>query len=69
MSRSMSHGRKNHLTGLAKAKRAHALERNEFRTPSEPRVAPDGATSAPIKAEDPEVRKMIDEALARRVQI
>lgn len=62
----MGKSRRHHMTGVAKAKRARALERNEFRTPSEPRVAPDGATSAPIKAEDPETRRLIDEAIARR---
>lgn len=50
----------------AKARRATALERNEFRVPSEPRTAPAGATSFPIKAEDPALRRMIDEAVAKR---
>lgn len=49
-----------------KARRADALARIELREPSSPRVAPAAPTSFPIKAEDPEVRRMIDEALARR---
>lgn len=51
---------------VAKARRQTALERNEFRYPSEPRVPADSATSFPVKAEDPELRKMIDDAIARR---
>lgn len=50
----------------AKSKRELALARNEFRYPSEPRTAPDSATSFPIKAEDPALRRLIDEAIARR---
>lgn len=51
---------------VARERRAFALERNEFRYPSEKRTAAAGATSFPLKAEDPEVRRLIDEALARR---
>jgi hypothetical protein len=48
----------------AKAKRDKALERGEFRAPSEARVAPSGATSFPIKAEDEAIRALIDAKLA-----
>lgn len=51
---------------MAKAKRASALKRGEMGRPTVPRVAPASATSATIKAEDPALRKMIDEHLARR---
>lgn len=50
---------------LAKVRRAIALERVEFKYPSEPRKAAAGATSFPLKAEDPNLRAIIDEALAR----
>lgn len=50
----------------AKARRDFALERNEFRYPSEPRIAPDGPTSFPLKADNIDDRRLIDEALARR---
>jgi len=50
----------------AKAKRDVALERGEFRYPSEARVAAASPTSFPVKAEDAETRRLIDEALARR---
>ena len=52
-------------TRMAKAKRQAALNRNELRQPSVPRVSASGPTSAPVKAEDPETRKMIDAALAK----
>ena len=51
---------------IAKGKREDALGRLEFRYPSEPRAAAAGATSFPVKADDPAIRKMIDEALALR---
>jgi len=51
---------------LSRNRRAFALERNEFRLPSEPRISAQGVISAPIKAPDPETRRLIDEALARR---
>lgn len=50
----------------AKARRSHALARNELRQPTAPRVAPDGPTSAPIKAADPETDRLVTEFLARR---
>lgn len=56
----------NEVMRRAKAKRDTALARTEFRYPSEARIAPSGATSAPIKAEDPETRRLINEALAKR---
>lgn len=62
----MTKTRRTHVIKVARAKRDKALERNEFRVPSSPREFPSGPTSAPIKVEDVEVRKLIDEALARR---
>lgn len=60
---------RNHRPGeiarMAKAKRDKALERGELRGPSEPRTPAAGPTSFALKAEDPTIRKMIDEALAR----
>lgn len=50
----------------ARARRYVAMSRPEFRTPSEPRVVAASPVSFPVKAEDPELRRMIDEALARR---
>lgn len=51
----------------AKAKRQSALERTEFKYPSAPRLPAAGVTSLAIKAPiDPAVRRMIDEAIARR---
>lgn len=49
----------------AKAKREFALQRNELRGESTPRVSAAGVTSAPIKADDP-FRAIIEEALAKR---
>jgi hypothetical protein len=51
---------------IAKARRQTALDRHEFRYPSDQRISADSPMSAALKAEDPELRKMIDEALARR---
>jgi len=48
----------------AKARRDRAMQRPELRQPSAPRIFPAGATSAPIKAENPELRRMIDAAVA-----
>lgn len=53
----------------AKATRARALERNELRGPSEPRRAPSGVTSAHIKTGDPEMNRLVAEALARRAAL
>jgi hypothetical protein len=53
----------------AKARREYAMERHELRRQTlVPHVFPAGATSAPIKAADSETRRLIDEALARRVR-
>ena len=51
---------------IAKAKRQSALERNEFRYPSEARIAAAGVTSFSIKDRDPEVSRMVAEFLAKR---
>lgn len=51
---------------MAKAKRERAMMRPEMLLPSAPRVAAAGVTSMAVKVEDPETRRMIDEALARR---
>lgn len=65
MPRDMTH-RESHKR--ASAKRVAALERLEFKTPSVPRVSASSAMSAPLKAEDPHLRRLIDEALARRAR-
>lgn len=49
-----------------KARREFAMARQELRGPSEPRTAPAGATSFPIKLTDPETERLINEALAKR---
>ena len=51
---------------IAKAKRRSALERNEFKYPSEARVSADGATSFPIKAVDDETARLIAEYVDKR---
>ena len=50
----------------AKGRRAAAIARVELGQPTVPRESASGATSMAIKAEDPKVRAMIDDALARR---
>lgn len=51
----------------AKARRDYAIQRNELRNhTTSPRVSADGPTAMAIKAEDPALRKLIDDALARR---
>lgn len=50
----------------AKAKRAAAMMRPELLQPTSPRVSADGPVSMAVKIEDPENRRLIDEALARR---
>lgn len=50
----------------ARARRQGALERTELRQPSEQRDAAVGATSYPIKRQDPALAAMIAEALARK---
>lgn len=49
-----------------RAKRDSALKRIELSWPTEPRRSAAGVTSAPVKAEDPALRAMIDAALAKR---
>lgn len=51
---------------MAQAARQRALFRPEMLMPSEPRKSADGAMSMAVKTIDPDVRRMIDEALARR---
>ena len=51
---------------IAKAKRASALERTEFRYPSEARVSAAGATSFPVKAIDDETARLIAEYVDKR---
>ena len=51
---------------IAKAKRQSALERNEFRYPSEARLPAAGVTSFSIKDVDPETSRMIADFLAKR---
>lgn len=51
---------------MFKARRDSAMGRPELRIPSEPRAPTAGPTSFPVKADDPAVRQMIDEAMARR---
>ena len=51
---------------MARAKRDKALARGEIRGPTEPRTAAAGPTSFAVKVDDPENRRLIDEALARR---
>lgn len=50
----------------AKGRRLIALGRPELLYPTTPRTSAAGATSMAVKAEDPETRKLIDDALARR---
>jgi len=50
----------------SKAKRDAALARVEIGYPTEPRVSAAGPTSFPVKADDVNDRRLIDEALARR---
>jgi hypothetical protein len=50
----------------ARSLRDRAMSRPELQLPSVARVAPAGATSYAIKAEDSAIRRMIDEALAER---
>jgi len=58
MSRRYSAGEK---AKRARAKHELALERSEFRYPSQPREAAAGATSFPLKVSDPEVDRLIRE--------
>jgi hypothetical protein len=62
----MGRNNRHDMMRMSKNRRASAMERVELRQGTEPRRSPAGVTSAPLKAEDPELRRMIDEALARR---
>lgn len=50
----------------AKALRETALSRVEIGLPTVPRISAAGPTSMAVKAEDPNIRAMIDAALAKR---
>lgn len=50
----------------ARARRESALKRMEIEAPTSPRRSAAGATSAPVKVEDPALRRLIDAALAKR---
>jgi hypothetical protein len=50
----------------ARAKRSSALARLELDWKTVPRKPAASPTAMAVKAEDPEVRRLIDEALARR---
>lgn len=49
-----------------RSRRQEALDRPELRGASVPRESAAGATSFPVKSEDSETRRLIDEALARK---
>lgn len=51
---------------IARERRQRALNRTELRYASEPRAPAQGSTSFPVKVIDPEVQRMIDEALAKK---
>jgi hypothetical protein len=51
---------------IARTKRTTALERAEFRYPSEARVAADSPTSFAVKAADPQTSSLVEEFLAKR---
>jgi hypothetical protein len=46
--------------------RYSAMERAELREPSQERVSPEGATSAPMKKIDAETQALIDAAMKER---
>lgn len=50
----------------AKARRGAALARVELGQPTVPRTSAAGPTSMAVKVEDPNIRAMIDAALAKR---
>jgi hypothetical protein len=54
------------IAKIARAKRDSALERAEFRYPSEARVAAASPTSFAVKAEDPATQAMIADFLEKR---
>jgi len=58
----------NEMARMARAKRDIALERSELRGESVPRRSAAGPTSAPLKARDPNVDRMVEDFLARRAE-
>ena len=56
----------NEVMRIAKAKRNTALERLEFRYPSEARVSASGATSFAVKTVDDETARLIAEYVDKR---
>ncbi len=61
------HHKAKEILKIAQAKRQSALERNEFKYPSEARVSAAGATSFPVKAVDDETARLIAEYVDKRV--
>ena len=51
---------------LARTRYLDALDRPELRHPTSPRAPAAGPTSMAVKVQDPETRRLIDEALERR---
>jgi len=51
----------------ARARRQAAMMRPEILQPTTPRTSAAGPTSMAVKIEDPNTRRMIDEAIARGV--
>ena len=52
-------------TKIARVRRDAALARPEMLQPSAPRVPAAGITSMAVKVQDPEIRKMIDDAMKK----
>ncbi len=63
MSKTLNHDQR---MKQARTKREYALQREELRGPSVPRASAAGPVSMGVKIVDPEVRAMIDAALAKR---
>lgn len=63
MTKTMNHGQR---MKQAQAKRAYAIQRDELRGPSVPRESAAGPVSMGVKAVAPEVRAMIDAAVAAK---
>ena len=59
--------RRSKVDKAARARRDYALGRPELRLPSVPRVAAAGATSAALKAADPEAARLVAEFEARKL--
>ncbi len=60
------HHKAKEILKIAQAKRQSALERNEFKYPSEARVSAASPTSFAVKAADPELSRMVSDFLAKR---